>query len=168
MNKPLLRAVSSNPQPVVEPDASMGVGASLRALREARGHSISDVSARLKYSVRQLQALEGEEWQHLPDGFLLRGLVKNYARFLETDTEALLVMLDNQVGTRPPTIVTAASRRSSGNTDVPLHSEPGPRSWSWGWLLVIVALLVVAGVYAIDRGWIPDSWLIFDWLKALK
>jgi len=165
MNKPLLRAVSSTPEPIAEPDEAKGLGASLRAMRTAKGCSLSDVSARLKYSVRQLDALENEQWDRLPNGVLLRGLVKNYGRFLETDVDALLAMLDTQVGTRSAASVPVPAASLSG-ADLPLHPEGGSRSW--GWLLVIVVLLVVAGVYAIDRGWVPDSWLIFDWLKALK
>jgi len=167
MNKPLLRAVSSTPEPVGEPDEAKGLGASLRAMRTARGCSLSDVSARLKYSVRQLDALESEQWDKLPSGVLLRGLVKNYGRFLDTDVDALLTMLDTQVDTqRAPSVSVPVQAASLGGADLPLHAEGGSRSW--GWLLVIVALLVVAGAYAIDRGWVPDSWLVFDWLKALK
>ncbi|MDX3896053.1 helix-turn-helix transcriptional regulator [Pusillimonas sp.] len=167
MNKPLLRAVSSTPEPIAEPDEARGLGASLRAMRMARGCSLSDVSARLKYSVRQLDALENEQWDRLPNGVLLRGLVKNYGRFLETDVDALLAMLDTQVGTRSAASVSVPVPAASlSGADLPLHPEGGSRSW--GWLLIIVVLLVVAGVYAIDRGWVPDSWLIFDWLKALK
>lgn len=167
MNKPLLRAVSSTPEPAAELDEAQGLGASLRAMRNAKGYSLSDVSARLKYSVRQLDALENEQFAQLPDGMLLRGLVKNYGRYLETDVDALLVMLDNQAGTRPaaPASAPVPGVTLSG-ADLPLHPEGGSRPW--GWLLVIVALLVVAGAYAIDRGWVPDSWLVFDWLKALK
>lgn len=167
MNKPLLRAVSSTPPAVPEPDEAQGLGASLRAMRKARGCSLADVSARLKYSVRQLDALENEQWGRLPSGVLLRGLVRNYGRFLETDVDALLAMLAKQVGTQSAASVSVPVRGASlSGVDLPLHPEGGSRSW--GWLLVIVALLVVAGIYAVDRGWVPDSWLIFDWLKTLK
>ncbi|WP_397473017.1 helix-turn-helix domain-containing protein [Pusillimonas sp.] len=167
MNKPLLRAVSSNPAPVVEPDQSQGLGASLRQMRNARGVSLSDASARLKYTVRQLDALENERWNELPRGMLLRGLVKNYSRFLETDVDALLTMLENQVGSEAAAPVSLPVQRVSvGRAGTPLHSESSSRSW--GWLLVIVAVVAVAGVYAVDRGWVPDSWLIFDWLKSIR
>lgn len=167
MNKPLLRAVSSTPEPIPEPDEAQGLGASLRAMRNARGFSLAEASTRLKYSVRQLEALENEEWGRLPQGMLLRGQVKNYARFLGTDVDALLVMLDNQVGTRPSVSVSVPMPHAGlSDAELPLGAEGGSRSW--GWLLVILALLVVAGIYAIDRGWVPDSWLVFDWLKALK
>lgn len=167
MNKPLLRAVSSTPEPIVEPDEAQGLGASLRQMRNARGISLSDASARLKYTARQLDALENERWAELPQGMLLRGLVKNYARFLDTDVNALLIMLENQVGIQAAAPSSLPVQRAAlSGADLPLHAEGGSRSW--GWLLVIVAVVVVAAVYAIDRGWVPESWLIFDWLKALR
>lgn len=167
MNKPLLRAVSSNSEPLAEPDEAKGLGASLRQIRNARGISLSDASGRLKYSVRQLDALENERWDELPQGMLLRGFVKNYARFLEADMQALLTMLENQVGSQAAAPASMPVQRARlSETDLPLHSESSSRSW--GWLLVIVAVVVVAGVYAIKRGWVPESWLIFDWLKALR
>src|SRR5690606_636067 len=167
MNKPLLRAVSSNSELLAEPDEAKGLGASLRQMRNARGISLSDASGRLKYSVRQLDALDNERWDELPQGMLLRGFVKNYARFLEADMQALLTMLENQVGSQAAAPASMPVQRTRlSETDLPLHSESSSRSW--GWLLVIVAVVVVAGVYAINRGWVPESWLIFDWLKALR
>ena len=167
MNKPLLRAVSSTPAPPVEPDEAQGLGASLRQMRNARGISLSDASARLKYSVRQLDALENERWSELPQGMLLRGLVKNYARYLQTDVNALLTMLENQLGNQVAAPASLPVQKASlGSNDLPLHAEGGSRPW--GWLLVIVAVVVVAAVYAIDRGWVPESWLVFEWLKALR
>ncbi|MCC2595331.1 helix-turn-helix domain-containing protein [Pusillimonas sp. MFBS29] len=150
-----------------DPSLPSGIGATLRRLREAKNLSPAEVSARLKFSGRQLEALETEQWDRLPGGMSLRGFVKNYARYLDADVDALLTMLDNQVGTAPvakPATLNGA--QSLGPSDLPLQGEPANRPW--GWLVVILILLFVAGFYAIDRGWIPDSWLVFDWLKSLK
>ena len=150
-----------------DPNLPSGVGATLRRLREARQLTPGEVSARLKFSSRQLEALETEQWDRLPGGMSLRGFVKNYGRYLEADVDALLVMLDNQVGTtavaRPTTLNNA---QTLGPTDLPLQGEPASRPW--GWFIIILILLFVAGFYAIERGWVPDSWLVFDWLKSLK
>ncbi|TAL78075.1 MAG: helix-turn-helix domain-containing protein [Burkholderiaceae bacterium] len=168
MTQPLLREVNSAAKLEQADAESMpdGVGATVKALRIAKQLSIADASARLKYSTRQIEALEAEQWDALPTGVPLRGLVKNYARFLETDVDALLAMLESQVGapTTSPIVLTTESLSSA---DLALLSDAGPRS-SWGWLVVILILLIVAGLYAIERGWVPDTWLVFDWLRSLK
>lgn len=148
-----------------EAAARDGLGFALMQLREARGMTRGEVSGRLKFSVRQIEALESEQWDRLPDGMSLRGFVKNYARLLGADSDALLALLERQAGVPTPreaAVVQAASLTS----DVPLHGETVARPW--GWLLIILILLLVAGFYAIDRGWVPDGWLIFDWFKTLK
>lgn len=144
-----------------------GIGPTLRRLREARRLTPADVSMRLKFSRRQLDALESEQWQHLPQGMSLRGFVRNYARYLEADVDALLTMLDNQVGPPQSAFVTAERTPAlAQNTGLESADERARRPW--GWLLIILTFVLVAGFYAINRGWVPDSWLIFDWLQSLK
>jgi len=164
MNQPLLKETRFEAEAQAQPD---GVGATLRSLREAKRLTPAEVSARLKFSSRQLEALETEQWDRLPTGMSLRGFVKNYGRYVEADVDALLVMLDNQVGpTSARPIAVNNTAHSLGPADLPIQGEPVHRPW--GWLIIILILLFVAGFYAIERGWVPDSWLVFDWLKSLK
>lgn len=152
--------------PTLNAHEAIGVGALLKALREAKGVSLSDASARIKFSVRQLESLEAEQWDSLPDGLLLRGMVKNYARYLEADMDAVLLQLESQVsGVEAPRPVPKNLSSASTRGDTALYSERQSRSW--GWWLIILLVLLVAGFYALDRGWIPESWLVFDWLKGL-
>lgn len=163
MNQPLLK--EARPE-VDAQSAPSGVGATLRSLREAKRLSPAEVSARLKFTNRQLDALETEQWDRLPSGVSLRGFVKNYGRYLEADVDALLIMLDNQVGPTSMPRVAVSNAASLGPSDLPLQGEPTHRPW--GWFVIILILLFVAGFYAVERGWVPDSWLVFDWLKSLK
>lgn len=148
--------------------AAASVGETLRALRETRGLTLSEVSARIKYSAVQLGHLESCSWDKLPDGVPLRGLVRNYARFLGADVNGILRALDGAVGsTRPrPTVTALGARRALQQADLTPAGEPAHRTWAW--LLLILILFCAVGFYAIDRGWVPDQWLIFDWLKALR
>lgn len=152
----------------LEEVGAMGLGRTLKELREARRLRLQEVSARLKFSVRQLEALENEDWSRLPAGMPLKGMVRNYGRFLEADTDALLVMLESQAPGEQPGLGAEGLRRPAAvrAADMPLHTESVSRPW--GWLVIILLFLAVAVFYAIGRGWVPDSWLIFDWLKALK
>lgn len=164
MTQPLLK--EARPEVDVSAPPS-GIGPTLRSLREARRLSPGEVSARLKFSSRQLEALETEQWDRLPKGVSLRGFVKNYGRYLEADVDALLVMLDNQIGTTPAMRSASITNTASlGPADLSIQGEPVHRPW--GWLIIIFILLFVAGFYAIERGWVPESWLVFDWLKSLK
>lgn len=152
--------------PVLDSHEPIGIGALLKALREAKGLSVADASSRIKFSVRQIDALEAEQWDNLPDGLLLRGMVKNYARYLDADMDAVLLQLESQVsGVEAPRPVPKNLSSASARTEMALYSERQSRSWGW-WIIIFIVLLV-AGFYALDRGWIPESWLIFDWLKGL-
>lgn len=154
--------LSDNPDAV----SATGLGNTLRALREAQRLTPSEVSARLKFSISQVDALETEQWDRLPTGMPLRGFVKNYGRYLEADVDALMIMLDHQVGPVKTSFVNAGTPSSLAPTD--LHVQGDPVRRPWGWLVIILALLFVAAFYAIERGWIPESWLVLDWLKTLK
>ena len=162
------RQQGESPFSVQEP-ASMGVGATLRSIREARRISIGEVSQRLKFSTRQVEDLEAERWDRLPGGVSLRGFVRNYARYLEADVDSVLSLFEHQLGPAANGGVMTPSTVSgtvSIDNELPIGGEASHRSW--GWFLIILALLLVAAFYAINRGWVPESWLIFDWLKALS
>lgn len=169
MTQPLLKEEKQEDVPAsVAVPAAAGIGTTLRSMREARRISPSEASQRLKYSVRQIQALESEDWSRLPAGVALRGFVRNYARYLEADVESVLVLLDNQIGpTAPRNIMSApgVSASMGASAELPVAAETSHRPW--GWFLIILALLLIAAFYAVDRGWVPESWLIFDWLKAI-
>lgn len=71
-----------------------GVGAQLRAAREARGIQVQDVAATLKLGTRQVVALENGDWQALPGHTFIRGFVRNYARLVHLDPSPLMSQLD--------------------------------------------------------------------------
>jgi cytoskeleton protein RodZ len=70
--------------------SGLSVGATLRAAREEQGLTVADVAERIKFSVRQVEALEADDAAHLPEGTFLRGFIRSYARTLNLDESALL------------------------------------------------------------------------------
>lgn len=76
------------------PPEMPGVGAQLRAAREALGIPMQDVATALKLGERQLEALEGGNWQLLPGATFVRGFVRNYARLVHLDPLPLMRQLD--------------------------------------------------------------------------
>ncbi len=91
----------------VAPVESNTPGAILRRAREERGQSISDVVQVIRFSARQIEALERDDYGSLPGSTAVRGLVRNYAKFLKLDAAPLLAQLDPAVpvpesDVRPP------------------------------------------------------------------
>lgn len=66
------------------------LGLLLRKAREARGLSIDDVVQALKFSHRQIEAVEADDLSALPGNVFARGLIRSYARFLKLDPAPLL------------------------------------------------------------------------------
>lgn len=76
--------------------ARTGPGRTLARLRDERKLSIADVAQRLKYGARQIEALEAEEFDRLPGATFVRGMVRGYAKLLETDPDPLLLALEER------------------------------------------------------------------------
>jgi cytoskeleton protein RodZ len=72
------------------PSVRAGPGRMLAQLRAERKLSIADVAQRLKYGVRQLEALEAEEFDKLPGATFVRGMVRGYSKLLDTDPQPML------------------------------------------------------------------------------
>jgi len=78
---------------IIEETSMLSVGAVLRATREEQGLTIADVAERIKFSVKQLEALESGKSEGLPEGAFLRGFVRSYARTLHLDEMPLLARM---------------------------------------------------------------------------
>jgi len=131
------------------------LGQSLARLREARGWTVADVSVRLKFSERQIVALEAENWSALPRGLSLRGLIRNYARLLGADAEALLAALAPGSDAASPGRA-ASSQLASERAAQLMSQQPAPRDRGWLALGVIV-LAALATIAAYALGWWPDN-----------
>lgn len=82
----------------VSPDTSAvkSPGSMLEARRMMRGLSIADVAQRLKYGVRQIEALEHDDYAALPGTTFVRGMIRGYAKLLELDSAPILNELDRR------------------------------------------------------------------------
>src|SRR5512138_102400 len=73
--------------------AVLNVGMMLREARERMGLSVQDVAERIKFAPKQVEALEANDFAHLPEAAFLRGFVRSYARMLQLDEAALIAAL---------------------------------------------------------------------------
>ncbi len=128
-----------------EPDTVDSVGSMLTRTRAAQGLTLAEVGNKLKFAVRQIEALEADRFDALPRGTFLRGMVRGYARLLEIDPEPLLSRIADQINL--PEAEQLAAR----------YNEPVPFSDSSKRLNIVyavlsLAVLVIAGVVAFEWG----------------
>jgi len=69
------------------------LGSILRNARINLGLSVLDVAGQIKFAPRQIEALEADDFQHLPQMPFVRGFVRSYAKILKLDPQKLLSTL---------------------------------------------------------------------------
>jgi cytoskeleton protein RodZ len=146
-------------------DSLTAVGARLSQLREAKGWSIEDVSARLKVSPGKLRGLEAGDLSQLPDTTFALGVVRSYAKMVGADPAPMTQALRREKGVPEPALTMPAS----AGTDLPRGkvslslggAAPRRRSWLWGVALAVVVLVALA-MWHTNNG---DS---TAWLARLK
>jgi Uncharacterized protein conserved in bacteria len=120
-------------------EEGLGIGARLRAAREAKGWSAQDAGSRLRLMSRQIEAIEAEDFSRLGQPVFARGFVRNYAKLLGLDPDELLEQM---------TTVKASRVQETEN----LPFTPSQEFWKSPWVLggifaVIAAVAVPAGLY---------------------
>lgn len=120
--------------------APFSVGKALREARAQQNLSVDEVSGRIKFAPRQVEALEADDFAHLPATTFLRGFVRSYARLLQIDPAPLLAAL-------PRAPEQSASPQTKALTDVPFPDIYTERKQNIIWL---AAALVVAVAVALS------------------
>lgn len=123
------------------------VGVLLREAREASGITIADAARQLKWGVRQLEALEIEDYTKLPGPTFVRGFIRNYAKLLHVDPQP---MLDAYQRTSPQTPAQVIA-----SPDGQVSFTEHPKSFQLRYGLIVLVALSVAG-YALYE-WSPLS-----------
>jgi cytoskeleton protein RodZ len=120
-----------------------GAGQLLRAARLERGLSIDDVARQLRLSVRQVTALEEDDYSRLSSATFLRGFVRNYAKLLQMDAAPLLQRVQQSL---PPPQTQTISYQIEG-IPFPSHRNQGKRNLIIGGVIVLALLLLVYEIY---------------------
>ena len=120
-----------------------GYGQILAEARKAKEMSPADVAAKLKLTVRQVEALEAEEEGQLPGDVFLRGFVRNYARLMELDTDEVITPMDAQA---------AVSETITAHSEGVTISSGGLKRW-------LLIPLVILGLFVIFVA------VLYQWLR---
>ena len=65
-------------------------GEELKRERELRGIGLREVAEATKVNIRYLEAMERDDFEHLPGGVFNRGFVRAYAQFIGVDPDAMV------------------------------------------------------------------------------
>lgn len=117
-------------------------GAALAAARASAQLSIAEVARHLRLSVVQVEALESGDYERLPGPVFVRGFIRNYARLVKLDPDALLRAVEPDLSGLPHAPEAPPSK------NIPFPPERASR-WPVLALLgvVVLAVLVVYEFY---------------------
>lgn len=125
-------------------------GAVLARARVEAGMSVEDAAGQLKLAPRQVAAIERDDYASLPGRTFVRGFVRNYARLLKLDVDAVLAALPGE-GAAPalerPTL--GATSRAIG--ELPSERTARPSIARWAIPLALAAIVAVAAYYEFAR-----------------
>ena len=133
------------------------VGETLRRARLKRNLELQAISEELKISKRFLQAIEDNQWDKLPGGVFAKSFVRQYARLLGLDEEAIAGEVQQFLGPEPeiPQFAEKVTHSGVSPIQVPKVDEwetVGERRFRWsGWLSavgLVAVMLVCSAVYA--------------------
>jgi cytoskeleton protein RodZ len=133
--------------PVDPAPGTTSAGAMLRAAREAAGLSIDALSQQLKLAPRQVKALEEGDYANLPGRTFVRGFVRNYARAVNLDADAVLAAIPGAV--EAPALERSAIGAAHGPMgELPAAGHARSGSWArWAIPLLLVAAIGAAAIY---------------------
>lgn len=135
-------AMESSPQPVSMALSGSGCGNVLKAAREAQGLSIHEVCSQLRLGIKQIQAIEQDDFEKLPQPSIVRGFIRNYARLLNIDVQPILEAYQRIVPNNAPLPLSVRSNASPSVIDKPARAFRPQR------LLTFLIFLILAGIAA--------------------
>ena len=131
----------ANIEGIEKVSAQTDVGAALRLAREGLGLSIADVANRIKFAPKQVEALEANDFEHLPQAAFLRGFVRSYARALQLDERALIAALPTD-----PALQAVAGARIA---EVPFPTVQSLRRINVLWLAGALGVALILAMFVL-------------------
>jgi cytoskeleton protein RodZ len=124
----------------VEPAAERSSpGRTLAAARNELNLSVAEVSRQIKFGVKQIAAIEADDYDRLPGTTFVRGMIRSYAKLLQLDPQPLLA----ELGRRD---VPAAAMVDLHTSEQEPFLESGRKSNRIYVLMSLAAMLAVAVV----------------------
>jgi cytoskeleton protein RodZ len=137
--------------PVASETSGDAAGAALLKERRRQGLSLGDISRQLKLSVRQVEALERDDYSAYKGPVFIHGFIRNYAKLLGLDPEPLIRSADTLL--KPPGFPSGSTE--TGPEVAPARTNKS-RSLPWGVIGLALIVLLAISVY-FGGGRAPDT-----------
>ncbi|MFD0912837.1 helix-turn-helix domain-containing protein [Methylophilus luteus] len=118
-----------------------GCGNVLKAARETQGLSIHEVSSHLRLGPKQIQAIEQDDFDKLPQPSIVRGFIRNYAKLLNIDVTPVLAAYQRIVPSTAPLPLSVRSNASPSVIDKPARTIRPQRILTFFIFLILAAIL---------------------------
>jgi cytoskeleton protein RodZ len=115
-------------------------GRALASARAGLNLSLADVSHKIKYGVKQIAAIEADDYAKLPGTTIVRGMIRSYAKLVQLDPEPLLADLDQ----RDVPAVVAVDLHTDRQEPFFEGGKKSNRAYGYLSLAALVAVAVVA------------------------
>lgn len=127
-------------------------GETLKRERELRQISLREIAEATKINLRYLDALEHDDFRHLPGGVFNKGFVRAYAQFIGIDPETMVTAYLEEDGRQQ-----SRAARASGESPKVLAAETtvpsrAARRWLAALVIVLIVVLLLAGLTALGYG----------------
>jgi cytoskeletal protein RodZ len=127
-------------------------GETLRRERELRQISLREIAEATKINLRYLDALERDDFRHLPGGVFNKGFVRAYAQFIGIDPETMVTAyLDEDRRQQARVARTTPAPQPSAEAEVPPPSV-GARVWVAVLVIALILVVLAAGLTALGYG----------------
>ncbi len=128
--------------------SAISVGQLLREGRERSGLSVEDVVNKIKLAPRQIQALEADDFQSLPETAFVRGFVRSYAKLLGMEAQPLLDAL--------PGAKAASVKVDPLHVEAPFPTTRTMRQQSLNLLIAAFLVVLVIAGFAVWQANAPE------------
>jgi cytoskeletal protein RodZ len=127
-------------------------GETLRRERELRQISLREIAEATKINLRYLDALERDDFRHLPGGVFNKGFVRAYAQFIGIDPETMVTAyLDEERRQQARVARVGVQPATAPEAEVPPRSL-GARVWFTALVIVLILVVLAAGLTALGYG----------------
>ncbi len=138
----------------IQPEGRSAAGAALLAERRRQGLSLGDISRQLKLSVRQVEALERDDYSGYKGPVFIHGFIRNYAKLLGLDPNPLIRATDAMLN--PPAEIPVATPIEPAPSRGAAASQEKRRIWP-AIVTVLVLVLAMSIYFGGRRARMPDT-----------